>query len=73
MSRSRRRTPITGITCAKTDKPFKKAEHQRERTAVRHALASGSDDLPDPKKFGNPWAAPKDGKYWSADPKVLRK
>lgn len=64
MSRSRKKTPIFGITTARSDKPFKKAEHQRERSAVKKALAQRKELLPHPKKFGNPWASPKDGRKW---------
>jgi hypothetical protein len=62
MSRSRKKHPITGITCAETEKEFKQQEHQRERSHVRDALKSDKDVLPHPKQFGNPWAGPKDGK-----------
>jgi hypothetical protein len=72
MTRSRRKVPITGITCAESDKPFKKAEHSRERSHVRQALHVG-DEPPHPKAFGNPWVAPKDGKRYSDHPKALRK
>lgn len=73
MSRSKRKTPISGITTAASDKPFKVREHKRERAAVRDSLAVGSD-LPHPKEFGNPWDSEKDGKQYSPDrPDVLRK
>ncbi len=66
MSRSRRKTPITGITTARSDQPFKACEHRRERSAVRKALHWTADDtaVPHTKAFGDPWAAPKDGKAW---------
>jgi hypothetical protein len=35
MSRSRRKTPIFGMTTAESDKPFKVAEHRAERRAYR--------------------------------------
>lgn len=67
MSRSRKKTPITGITLAETEKEFKQQEHQRERARVRTALANldeESDVLPHPNEFGNPWAGPKDGRRY---------
>ncbi len=75
MSRSRRKTPIFGMTTNDSEKDFKQQEHQRERAAVRTALQSDADLLPDPKEFGNPWAGPKDGKnYWKdAKPSNMRK
>jgi hypothetical protein len=74
VSRSRRRTPISPNTLAETDKPYKAAEHRRERAAVRTALAN-EDETPDPRAFGDPRGADKDGKHWFGDrhPKLLRK
>lgn len=71
MSRSRKKRPITGITCAETEKEFKQQEHQRERARVRTALANfdvEEEVLPHPKEFGDPWNGPKDGKtIWTND------
>lgn len=74
MSRSKRKTKIFGITCAASEKIFKRQEHSRERSAVRDALNSDKD-TPHPKKFGNRWAGPKDGRqYWrNANKKDMRK
>ncbi len=74
MARSRRKTPIVGITTADTDKPFKTAEHRRERRAVKAAIKVG-EEPPTAKAFGNPWAAQKDGKQWLDDPlpELMRK
>ncbi len=74
MSRSRKKTPITGITTADSDKPFKEAEHRRERRAVRTAIKAG-EPIPDQREFGNPWTSEKDGKKWRTDreSRVLRK
>lgn len=75
MSRSRRKTPIFGITTSETEKKFKQQEHQRERAGVRTALRGEPEVLPDPKEFGNPWSGPKDGRrYWKgADRSYMRK
>ncbi|MBB6470251.1 hypothetical protein IHE39_06355 [Aminobacter carboxidus] len=74
MSRSRRKTPIVGMTTAESDKPFKQAEHRRERRAVKAVVKAG-EEPPAPKEFGNPWAGEKDGKQWLGDsvPELLRK
>lgn len=67
MSRSYRKIPITGMTTAETDKPFKVTEHRRERRFTRvdvESLGEGSN----PKWFGRPCSAPKDGKQFF-DPK----
>ena len=59
---------------ARTDKPFKAAEHRRERAHVRDALRVGAEP-PHPRLFGDPWHSEKDGKQWLAEPddKDLRK
>jgi hypothetical protein len=64
MARSRRKTPILPMTGGETDKPFKRAEHQRERSTVRARLRAGADDtsLPSPKTYGDPCKGDKDGK-----------
>lgn len=74
MTRSFRKTPIFGNGNAPSDKPFKTAEHQRERRRVKISLGKGCDPE-HPKTFGNPWNADKDGKrYWrNAGPEVMRK
>jgi gamma-glutamylcysteine synthetase len=64
MSRSRRHTPICGITYARSNKEFKVIEHGRERAEVRAALAGDVVDTLHPKQFGNEWASPRDGKRW---------
>lgn len=66
MARSRKRTPIHGMTTAESDKPFKRNEHRRERRIVRSRLKA-IDELPPPKAFGNPWKSDKDGKHYWAD------
>ena len=69
MSRSKRRTPVIGITTAETEKAYKAAAHRSERRTARTKIKSGRpDDIPHPKKFGDPWGAPKDGKQM-VDPK----
>jgi hypothetical protein len=77
MSRSRRKTPIIGMTTAISDKPFKVDEHRRERRSARAVLASGldaDDRRMHAQKYGDPWKAPKDGKQIVAvESKWMRK
>jgi hypothetical protein len=61
MSKSRRKTPVTGITTAESDKSFKRAENRRHRRFVRSVVISDGD-LPNPREYGNPWKSDKDGK-----------
>lgn len=77
MSRSHRKTPIIGFTSAQSDKPFKVAEHRRERRSARATLAKiqdGDDGRLHSKVFGDPWKSDKDGKYYFAsDARMMRK
>lgn len=74
MSRSRRKTPIVGMTTAESDKRFKQAEHRRERRAVK-SVDLAIADLPARQAFGNAALSEKDGKQWLGDrfPKLMRK
>ncbi len=73
MSRSHRKTPISGVTSAASDKRFKKAEHSRERSAAKVAVTKGKQPQ-SPKAFGDPWKGEKDGKLYRPDrPDLLRK
>lgn len=75
MTRSRRKTPIFGITTAESEKAFKQQEHQRERSSVRDVIKDPDAVLPTGKEFGNPWAGLKDGRrFWkNAKDKDMRK
>lgn len=77
MARSRRKNPAGGITTAESDKPGKVLGHRAGRRAVRQALrlSGGEDVLPHPKRFGDPWCMPKDGKAWYGygDDRLMRK
>lgn len=66
MSNSRKRNPIVGMTSAASDKRFKQAEHSRERSAAKIALAKG-DEPTSPRAFGDPAQSEKDGKQYLPD------
>lgn len=71
MSRSKRKTPLIGLTTAQSDKPFKIDEHRSERRRARVLFQStldADDRRLHSKVYGDPWNAPKDGKQW-VDPK----
>ena len=78
MSRSRRQTPIHGITYARTDHPWKKAAARKLRRAARQSLKATLDgDKFAGKRWDlvNPWSSDKDGKFWFGPdrPDLLRK
>lgn len=74
MARSRKKNPGHGATGSKSNKKFKRQEHQKERHLVKQKLREERfDELPDPKEFGNEWASPRDGKrYWLKPEKDYR-
>ena len=66
MARSRKKTPITGVTSAESEKADKQAAHRRERRHVRQRLTvdATADVLPHTREVSNPWAFAKDGKVY---------
>lgn len=78
MSRSRKRTPICGITTAISEKQNKRHYSRRYRRACKMLLRSHdlSELLPILKEFSDVWTMDKDGKNWfNAEhfPKYMRK
>ena len=68
MSRSHRKTPIFGITSARSEAEDKRLWHKRWRARLRDQLAGlapDSDPLPIHRRaVSNPWSMAKDGKHW---------
>lgn len=64
MSRSRKKTPVTGTTTARTEKWYKRMWHRRWRQAVKRAVQRGDELMPHRYQFSDPWDGPKDGKTW---------
>jgi hypothetical protein len=79
MSRSRRKTPICGITTAASEKLEKRKYNRAFRHATRRFLrhAEPEDDLPPQlRDYSDPWAMSKDGKTYFDPrrfPECLRK
>lgn len=76
MARSRRKTPICGITCKESDKPGKTKASRALRAAMRGELARSlhGDNLevldvtaPLPREVSNVYSFPKDGKQYLKD------
>jgi hypothetical protein len=65
MSRSRRKTPIFGMTTAETEKRDKRIANRRLRAHERVAMASGAEIVPGIRDVSSVWTFDKDGKrYW---------
>lgn len=68
MSRSRRKTPIRGITTAQSEKQDKRIANRRLRRRVRSALRVEPEaPLPVLREVSNAWSMDKDGR-WFFDP-----
>ena len=73
MSRSRRKTPISGHTSAESNHPWKKAAARNLRRTVKQTLKATHDgDAFAGKRWDlvNPWSSVKDGKWFSIQPKA---
>jgi hypothetical protein len=78
MSRSRKKTPIGGITTARSEKHEKRLANRKARRHVRLALAADSDRdvLPHLREISDVWTIAKDGKHYFGPhryPKEMRK
>ena len=76
MSRSRRKSPVIGMTTARSEKEDKQWHNRVLRCRVREAIHKGSDLLPEKDEISTTWNMAKDGKRRfdpSKEPKLLRK
>lgn len=69
MSRSKKKNPVTSITCcgerAGAHHGYKKMESQRKRARVRQLIKLGEVELlPLDKEFCNECKSPRDGQQW---------
>ncbi|WP_288076486.1 hypothetical protein [Pseudomonas sp.] len=72
MSRSRRKTPIFGITTARSEAFDKATWHRAFRRAENQRLQSGSDrESRHFHEFSSPWCMQKDGKHWWSDADLI--
>lgn len=78
MSRSRKKTPICGMTSAESDAQWKAESARALRHRVKQQLTKElhTNDFPGKRwDLVNPWSSAKDGKGWFGDrhPKLMRK
>ena len=67
MSRSRRKSPIRGITTAPSEAYDKAQWHRALRHAEKQRLSTAPDSEPcHPREFSDPWTMRKDGKRWQS-------
>lgn len=73
MSRSRRKTPITGVTLAESEKKDKVASHRSYRKTVAQLVTPTLETpLPTERQLTNPWSMAKEGKA-RYDPSLPKK
>jgi hypothetical protein len=77
MSRSHKKTPVRGVTGARSERTDKRQVNRALRKRVRKALLDDPDRLiaPDRREVRDVWQMAKDGKYFlkAPRPKYLRK
>jgi hypothetical protein len=78
MSRSRRKTPVSGITTAESEKSDKRIYNRRYRHAAKQLLSIDPklEPVPPLRAFSDPWLMDKDGKHRfdpKSHPKLMRK
>lgn len=78
MSRSKKRTPVCGMTGAASEKQDKRLYNRRYRRVCKQAINAdpARAELPLLREYSNPGAMDKDGKMWfdpEERPEMLRK
>lgn len=68
MSRSRRKTPITGVTTAVTEKENKRDANRKLRRLNKIKIRKRDYDLFQLREISNVWGFDKDGKYYIKNP-----
>ncbi|QBJ87830.1 hypothetical protein DDI74_16875 [Chryseobacterium gleum] len=68
MSRSRRKTPITGVTTAVTEKENKRDANRKLRRLNKIKIRKRDYDLFQLREISNVWGFDKDGKYYVKNP-----
>lgn len=74
MSRSYRKTPVTGFSCSKSEKKDKQIYNRRFRRAIKREIFN--DILPDLREVSDVWQMTKDGKQRfdpEKHPELMRK
>lgn len=72
MSRSIRKTPMSGATTTASDQADKRLAQRKLRTATRQALRHGDEIVPTLRNVSDVWSFDKDGKrrYFGKDRKL---
>jgi hypothetical protein len=71
MSRSRKKTPISPIACASSEKDDKARANRRFRRVTRERLRSASEPPHNIREVSNVWLFAKDGRIYVDNPEFL--
>lgn len=73
MSRSRKKTPVSGNTTSESDKPGKIIDNRRYRHYSNQMVRQGDyEEIELPEYKMEPWCWPKDGKHWWEEMKTYK-
>jgi hypothetical protein len=75
MSRSKKKTPKTGMTTAESEKDDKRKANRKFRRKIKVQVQKGETELVKIKEVSNIWSFDKDGKQFLKNPpsKEMRK
>lgn len=75
MSRSKKKTKISGITTADSEKENKRDANRKLRRIVKQQIKGGEETFSELREVSNVWSFDKDGKRYNAEieKKRLRK
>jgi hypothetical protein len=68
MSRSKKKTPRTGITLAESEKDNKRKANRKFRRRTKIQVQKGETELVEMKEISNVWSFDKDGKQYLKNP-----
>ncbi|MBO3697306.1 hypothetical protein [Roseivirga sp. E12] len=67
MSRSSKKTPITGITTAISEKQDKRDANRKFRRKTKQQVNLGDETISEIRELSNVWGFHKDGKHYDSD------
>ena len=67
MSRSRKKTPIKGITTASSEKQDKRDANRKFRRKTKQQVNLDNETISEIRELSNVWGFDKDGKHYDSD------
>ena len=66
MSRSKKKTPISGVTISRSEKKDKRNANRRFRRKTKEQVNSGDETISELRELSNVWDFDKDGKLYDS-------